>query len=158
MLRDESGMLDMWQMPALLDSDEPRGRQTVLPQHPIFGRHDLIVIAPYDERRQLDSVEPFFEIGVVPARLPSEFCNDKSILQYGVHLRFARRHREDLVSNRLVVIEIAQRLFWPPDEVVAARHTFHADTGGRELYETAEMRAVADQDLGGEPPSKRVTD
>ena len=122
------------------------------------GRHDLVVIAPDDQRRQFDAVQPFLEVGVEPARLPSEFRDREAVLQHHVHLRFARRQRQDAVGEGLVVIEIAHRLFRPPDEVVAARHALDADAGRRELDEAAEMRAVADQDLGREPAAERVAD
>ena len=121
-------------------------------------RHDLVVVAPDDQRRQFDAVQPLLEIGIEPARLPAELRHGEAVPQHHVHLRLARRQRQDAVGEGLVVIEVAHRLLRPPDEIVAARHALDADAGRRELDEAAEARAVADQDLGGEPAAERVAD
>src|SRR6516162_7761812 len=103
-------------------------------------------------------MEPLLEIGIEPARLPAKLGYSKPVLQHHVHLRLARRQRQDTVSEGLVVIEVTHRFLWPPYEVVATRHTFDADSGRSELDETAEARAVTDQDFGRKPAAKRLAD
>ena len=76
-------------------------------------------------------MRPLFEIGIKPARLPAELRDGEAVPQHDIELRFIRRQRQNSVGKGLVVIEIAHCLFRPPDEVVAAWHTFDADAGGR---------------------------
>ena len=48
MTRDDSGLLDMREMPALLHRDEARIRQPFAPQRRVRRRHDLVVVASDD--------------------------------------------------------------------------------------------------------------
>ena len=131
MAHDDSGLLDMWEVPALIHHDEARVRQALLPQRRVGRRHDLVIVAPDDQRRQLDAVQPLLKIRIKPARLPAELRHRKAVPQHHVHLRLARRQRQDAVGKGLVVIEVAHRLLGPPDKVVAARHALDADAGRR---------------------------
>ena len=72
MPRDRCGLLDMREMPAPLHHHKPRIRQPLVPQPGIGWRHDPVVAAPDDERRQFDAVQPLLKIGIEPARLPAE--------------------------------------------------------------------------------------
>src|SRR3974390_802481 len=103
-------------------------------------------------------MEPLLEIGIEPTRLPAKLGYREPVLRHHVHLRLARRQRQDAVGEGLVVIEVTHRFLWPPYEVVATRHTFDADSGRSELDETAKARAVTDQDFGSKPAAKRVAD
>ena len=51
MTRDESAMLDMRQMPTLIHDEETRIRQALAPQCGVCQGHDLVVIAPDNQRR-----------------------------------------------------------------------------------------------------------
>ena len=134
MARNERGMLDMRKMPTCLDHHHTRIGQPLAPQCSICGRHDFVVVAPDDQRRQSDAVQPFFEIGIESARLPAELRHREAVAQHHVHLRLARHQCQDALGMGLVVVEVAYRLFRPPDEIVAARHAFDADAGGCGLW------------------------
>jgi hypothetical protein len=51
MARDERGLLDMREVPAPIHHDEARVRQALLPQRRVGRRHDLVIVAPDDQRR-----------------------------------------------------------------------------------------------------------
>src|SRR6516162_1598147 len=103
-------------------------------------------------------MQPFFEIGIKPARLPAELCDGEAVPQHDIELRFIRRQRQNSVGKGLVVIEIAHCLFRPPDEVVAAWHTLEANASRCELDKALKAGAVAYQDFGGKPAAERVAD
>src|SRR2546422_5156626 len=124
---DERSLLDMREMPTLTYHDEPRIRQALTPQCRVRRRYDLVVVAPDNERWQLDPVKPFLKIRIEPARLPAELRHGEAVLQHHVHLRLARCERQDAVGEGLVVIEVTHPLFGPPYEVVAAGHSLDAD-------------------------------
>jgi len=48
---DDSGLFDMRQMSALIYQDETRIGQALAPQRRIDRRHDLVIVAPDNERR-----------------------------------------------------------------------------------------------------------
>src|ERR1700746_68746 len=101
--------------------------QSLPPKHRICRRHDLVVVAPKNERRQLDAVQPLLKVRIKPARLPAELGHGEAALQYHVHLRPAWRKCQDAVGERLVVIEVTHRLLGTPDEVVTAWYAFDTD-------------------------------
>ena len=80
MARDCRGVLDMREMPALLDHDEPRIRQPLMPQRRIGRRHDLVVVAPDDERRELDAVQHFSRSGLNQRGCQPSFATVKRFL------------------------------------------------------------------------------
>jgi hypothetical protein len=51
MVRDKGSVLDMREVPACFHHDELRVRQALMPQRRVLRRHDLVVIAPDDQRR-----------------------------------------------------------------------------------------------------------
>src|SRR6516162_7367409 len=107
MVRDKGGLLGMREMSALLHHDEASIWQTLAPEGCVRRRHDLVVVAPDYERRQLDPVQPLLEIGIEPARLPTKLRHSKAVLQHHIHLRLARRNRQDAVGEGLVVIKVS---------------------------------------------------
>ena len=64
MTRDDSGMLDMRQMPTLIHDDEAGIRQALAPQCGVCGGHDLVVIAPDNQGGQFDAMQPLLEVRI----------------------------------------------------------------------------------------------
>ena len=89
MTRDDSGMLDMRQMPTLIHDDEARIRQALAPQCGVCRGHDLVVIAPENERRQFNAVQLLLKVRIKPAWLPTKLRDSKAVLEHHVHLRLA---------------------------------------------------------------------
>ena len=91
MTRDDSGMLDMRQMPTLIHDDEAGIRQALAPQCGVCGGHDLVVIAPDNQGGQFDAMQPLLEVRIEPPRLPPKLRDRKAVLQHQIHLRLVWR-------------------------------------------------------------------
>ena len=103
-----------------------------LPHGGVGARQQLVVLAPDDQRRHRDAVQPAFQRRVEPARLPAQPRGHETVRHLAVRLFLGRFLRKDFVGEGLVVIEVAHRLLGPPDEIVAARHALHAHAGRRD--------------------------
>src|SRR6185437_5444797 len=152
------GLFDMRQMARPFDHDETRIGHSLAPQARIGGRHHLVVIAPHHQRRQLDAMQPFLEIGIEPARLPAELRRGKAVLQGDVHLLFAGRQRKQRLGEALVMEQIADRFVGRPDEGIARGHALDAQPRRRQQRHALKARAVAHQHLGRDPAAERVAD
>ena len=80
MVRNESGLLDMREMPAPFHHDEPRIRQAFTPQRCIGRWHDLVVVAPNDQRRQLMRCSHFSRSGLYQRGCQPSFATVKRFL------------------------------------------------------------------------------
>ena len=80
MARDKRRVLDVREMPAPLHHHEVCIRQPLMPQRGVGRRHDLVVVAPNDKRRQFDAVQPFLQIGIVPRGCQPSFATVKRFL------------------------------------------------------------------------------
>ena len=124
----------------------------------IVRRHHLVLIAPDDERRQLDAMQPFLEIGIVPARLPAELGRGEAVLEHRIDLLLGRLQRERDIGISLVVEDVAQQLFAIPDEEIARGHALDADAGRGDERQALGAAPIANEDLGGDPAAERMAD
>src|SRR6516165_7990274 len=100
----------MRKMPAVLDNDGTRAWD-----QPLIGQRMLlweqpIMIAPEQQRRHTDAMQPFLQLRVVAARLPDQPCGRRPVLQQDILEFRPPRAREGLIGELLVVKEIADPL------------------------------------------------
>src|SRR5262245_3373370 len=67
-----SRLLDMGVMARPWDSHQPRGRHELGTGTPIGRRDDAVVVAPDEQRRNADPLQPMPELGVVHVGLPAQ--------------------------------------------------------------------------------------
>ncbi len=133
-------------------------RDPFAPARGVVLGEELVVLAPHHQGRDADAVQPAFQRRIEPARVPAELGGGEAVGQRDVGLVVGHRHRQHPVGDRLVVIEVAHRLFGTPDEIVAGGDALDPDAGRRQQRETCEARTAAHRHLGRGPAAERLPD
>src|SRR3954468_22825167 len=83
-LRDERRalrhLLDMRQMSAMREHLELGARDQVAIGRTVSRRDELVAVAPDDQRRLVDAVQPLAQVGIVKTRLPADLGERERVL------------------------------------------------------------------------------
>src|SRR5579862_6634298 len=83
--RDESvGSFNMRNMAALRNHDEFRAGDRALIGERMFLRKHAIVIAPDEQGRHINTVQPFGKVRIMAARLPGQLGDRSTVFECGV--------------------------------------------------------------------------
>ena len=142
-------------MTAFGQDDRLRSGDQALEGEGVFPGNELVVVAPKQQRRHVDAMQPFAQMRIVAARLPHQPCAGGPVLEVGVlELRPLRRgdHRLGAV---LVVEQVADALLVGAQEGIDLLHAVDMDAGGadeRQRSEAGELRTASSAAI--QPPSE----
>ena len=77
---------------------------------------NLVAVAPYDQRRHVDAVQPLAQLRIVEPRLPGEVRGPELVLDRDVALLLRDRLSEPLFGKALIDEQIADALLLRPHE------------------------------------------
>ena len=137
---------------------EPRALDQPMILLAVAGRENLVVVAPDDQRRNVDPVDPLPHLRVVEARVPGELRGRKLVLEPDVDLLLGQRHRQPQVGELLIDEQVADALLRRPQEQVALRTPEMCRPAALTSVSVARRRGAADRDFGGDPAAERIAD
>src|ERR1700712_757819 len=120
-------------------------------------RNEPVRIAPKDQTRNIDAVQPFRQIRVVTARLPRQLGRHKSVLHQGRRFLLRRRIGISLFSKLWICENNFGELPRIHEKDVGSRDAFDMNSHRRcERHGLQAIRA-ANSHLGGDPSAERIS-
>ena len=123
------GPLGLGQVAALRNDGDARLRHGLA--EGLCGAHwqDLILLAPNDLGRDINSFHPLVQLGIVQARLPREPGESEAVFKQHFLLLGGGWHRQHALGNALIVKRVPNQLLGAPEKNVARHHAWRAKAG-----------------------------
>ena len=124
----------------------------------VLLREHAVVVAPDQQGRHVDAVQPFGQIRIVAARLPGDLGDRGAVLQRDVFQFRPQRACDDVVGLFLIVKEVAQPLLVAAQERIELLDAGDMETGGAGQRERGQPLRAAHGELRGDPAAERQPD
>src|SRR6202008_5065282 len=124
----------------------------------VSRRKQPVVGAPHEQRRYLDPVQPFVQMGIVVTGLPSEPCGRRAILERGVIQLRTLRARGHRLAEVAIVEHRADALLLAAQECIELFYAIDIDASGAEEGKGGEWGVISHCKVRGDPPAKRAAD